>query len=214
VIRSSVLAVCPGCNVTTVAAAAVDRLAAAPTCVTGVPPASATPGYPNSVQAAFEMFVKSRTWYSEPAAPCESPALTDRSRVAQPEPETPPPPGADAEADAPPDDAADEGAAVCDVTVCGVRDVEGAPDATEGEEVADDEACPAVVAGAGDPVDAVQPAAAVTAATAVTMPATRSSSEPEPVINNHPSSVPRSHYDDAVRSAAVGFRLSQSVRGM
>jgi hypothetical protein len=42
--------------------AAVDRDAAAPTCVTGVPAASATPGYPYSVQVVPEMFVKSMIW--------------------------------------------------------------------------------------------------------------------------------------------------------
>ena len=164
------------------------------------------------MHATFEMFVNSRTWYSEPAAPCEFPALTDRSRVAQPEPEPPEPPEPVAEADAPPE-AGDDAEEDEDATVRGVRDAEGAP------EVADDDAAvpvpPAVVAGVGvDPGDAVQPAAAATAATAVTMPATRSSSELEPVIPNHPSSVPRPHYDDAVRLAAVGRRLSQSVRGM
>jgi hypothetical protein len=126
-------------------------------------------------------------------------------------PDPPEPPAADAVADAPPDDDPDGGAAVCDpTTVCGDRDVEG--DAA-GEDA--EEPVPAVVADvADDPVDAVQPAAAVTAATAVTMPATRSSSKPEPVIPNHPSSALRPHYDDAVRLAGVATRLSQSVRGM
>jgi hypothetical protein len=134
--------------------------------------------------------VNSSTWYSEPAAPCAAPALTDRSRVAQPgvpEPEPEPPGPPEAEADAPPGDegGADEGA-VCDPTAWGVCDDGGADDAGEDAEVP---VCPAVVADAGDdPVDAVQPAAAATAATAVTMPAARSSSEPEPVIPNHPSS--------------------------
>ena len=129
--------------------------------------------------------MKSRIWYSDPAAPCEAPALIDRSRVAHPgvpEPEPEPPGPPEAEAEAPPgDDAgADEGALVCDPTACGVCDAGGA-------EVAGEDA--AVVAGVGDdPGDAVQPAAAATAATAVTMPAARSSSEPEPVIPNHPLS--------------------------
>jgi hypothetical protein len=110
------------------------------------------------------------------------------------------------------DDDAAGGAAVCDpTTVCGDRDVAG--DAA-GEDAADPVPPALVAGGADDPVDAVHPAAAVTAATAVTMPATRSSSEPEPVIPNHPSSAPRPHYDDAVRLAVVGTRLSQSVRGM
>jgi hypothetical protein len=82
---------------------------------------------------------------------------------------------------------ADEGADG-DATVCGVCDAEVGAD----EEGADDAVDPAVVAGVGDdPVDAVQPTAAATAATAVTMPAARNSSEPEAVIANHPSSVPR-----------------------
>jgi hypothetical protein len=139
------------------------------------------------------MFVNSRTWYSDPAAPCEAPALIDRSRVAQPGvpepvPAPPPPPVSVAEADAPPGDVADEGADG-DATVCGVCDAESVADE---EGAADDAVDPAVVAGVGDdPVDAVQPTAAATAATAVTMPPARSSSEPEPVIANHPSSVPR-----------------------
>jgi hypothetical protein len=41
---------------------AADRDAAAPIWVTGLPPASDTPGYPYSVHGAFEMFVKSMTW--------------------------------------------------------------------------------------------------------------------------------------------------------
>jgi hypothetical protein len=86
--------------------------------------------------------------------------------------------------DAPP--VGEEGVAVGDATVCGASD-EG--DSAGADVVAP--VCPAVVAGVGDdPVDAVQPAAAATTATAVTMPATRTSSEPEPVIPNHPSSVP------------------------
>ena len=137
------------------------------------------------------MFVNSSTWYSDPAAPCEAPALIDRSRVAQPEPEPPPelepPVPPEAVADAPPEAVADEGAAVCDTTARGDCDAE----ADAAVEDAVDPFPAAVVAGVGDdPVDAEQPAAAVTAATAVTMPAARSSSEPEPVIPNHPSSVP------------------------
>ena len=135
--------------------------------------------------------MNSRTWYSDPAAPCAAPALIDRSRVAhpgvpEPEPEPPGPPEADA--DAPPGDeaGAEEGRDVCDPTARGVR--EGGAEVA-GEDAAVPLCPPAVVAGAGDdPGDAVQPAAAATAATAVTIPATRSSSEPEPVIPNHPSS--------------------------
>lgn len=102
--------------------------------------------------------------------------MIDRSRVAQPgvpEPEPPGPP----EADAPPGDdgCADEGAVVCELTAWGVCDA-GAEEAGEDAAVP---VCPLVVAGVGDdPVDAVQPAAAATAATAVTIPAARSSSEP------------------------------------
>lgn len=130
--------------------------------------------------------MNSRTWYSEPAAPCEAPALTDRSRVAQPgvpEPASPGPP--EAEADAPPGDdgGADAGAVVREPTAWGVCDAGGAEEAGEDTAVV----CPAVVAGVGDdPVDAVQPAAAATAAAAVTIPATRSSGEPEPVIPTTP----------------------------
>ena len=135
--------------------------------------------------------MNSRTWYSDPAAPCEAPALIDRSRVAQPgvpepvpAPPPPPVPVAEADAGAEADDGADG-----DATVRGVCDPEVVADA---EGAADDVVAPAVVAGVGeDPVDAVQPTAAATAATAVTMPAARSSSEPEPVIANHPSSVLR-----------------------
>src|SRR5690348_17468511 len=109
------------------------------------------------------MFVNSSTWYSEPAAPCAAPALTDRSRVAQPgvpepEPEPPGPPEAEADAPAGDEGGADEGA-VCDPTAWGVCDG-GADDAGED---AEDPVCPAVVADDGDdPVDAVQPAAAAT----------------------------------------------------
>jgi hypothetical protein len=56
------LAVWPGPSVTSAAAVAVDRVAAAPTWLTGVPLASETPGYPYKVHGALEMFVKSMTW--------------------------------------------------------------------------------------------------------------------------------------------------------
>src|SRR5579871_5252704 len=104
------------------------------------------------------MFVNSRIWYSEPAAPCDAPALTDRSRVAQPGVPVPlpvPPVAvavAEGEADAPP---GDEGAVVCDVTACGVCDADVAPEGAADDAVAPVD--PAVVAGVGDdPVDAVQ----------------------------------------------------------
>ena len=44
------------------AAVAVDRDAAAPTWVAGVPLARETPGYPYSVHGPLEMFVNSMTW--------------------------------------------------------------------------------------------------------------------------------------------------------
>ena len=57
--RSSAFAVCPGDRVTTVAEAAVDRVADAPTWLNDVPVPMDTPGYPNSVHAADPVFVKS-----------------------------------------------------------------------------------------------------------------------------------------------------------
>lgn len=60
--RSNALAVCPGSSVTSEAGATVDRVAAAPTWTGGEPAVSDTPGYPNSVHAVDEMFVKSMTW--------------------------------------------------------------------------------------------------------------------------------------------------------
>jgi hypothetical protein len=62
VIRSSAFPVAPGASVTTAGPAIVERLAARPTWVTGVPAASDTPGYPYKVQAVVPMLVKSMTW--------------------------------------------------------------------------------------------------------------------------------------------------------
>jgi len=108
-----------------------------------------------------------------------------------PDPPEPPEAVTEGEADAPPGD--DEGAADCDPTARGDFDAAGVPEGAADDAVAPVD--PAVVAGVGDdPVDAVQPAAAATAATAVTMPATRSGSEPKPAITNHPSSDRSSHY--------------------
>jgi len=60
--RSSALAVFPGASVTRLGDAVVDRVAAAPTWVNGVPVPIATPGYPNIVHAEEPVLVKSMFW--------------------------------------------------------------------------------------------------------------------------------------------------------
>ena len=77
------MATAPGASVTSFRAVAGLSAAARPICLTGLPPARDTPGYPYSVQVALEIFVKSMTWKVLPAAPWASPGFRPRERVGQ-----------------------------------------------------------------------------------------------------------------------------------
>jgi len=123
------------------------------------------------------MFVKSMTWYTDPAAPWETPALTCRSRVAQPGAPPTDVGGATAWADDPDEAGADEaGVEGADDTAADEAADEGA-DRPDTVEVAED------TGGAEDELPAAHPASTAPAAAT---PASLSNNETEPVITNHP----------------------------
>jgi hypothetical protein len=187
VIRSSAFAVPPAASVTVVADATVDRDAAAPICVTGDPPASATPGYPYSVHGAPEMFVKSMTWYIDPAAPWATPRLAFRPRVAQPF-EDPP---EDAPDDT--DEAGDTDEAVDDTDDAGDAGAEEADDALDvpAELVTDAELAEAATEAEGDPL---------------LHPATTPTTRPTPPTNAPLSIVCRIHRAEVIHRSSLHIR--------
>jgi hypothetical protein len=92
------------------------------------------------------MFMNSMTWYTDPAAPCARPAVTFRSRVAQPGVPLPAAPGFPGEEPAPPapeDGDADAdgaaGVAVGDVAADELDDADDAEDADAAGAAADDD---------------------------------------------------------------------------
>jgi hypothetical protein len=162
--------------VTTAGDAAVDRAAAAPTWLNGVPEPSETPGYPNSEHGAEPVFVKSMFWYTDPAAPSEFTTVARRSFVAQPA--TPPAAfGVDAVAGVEADPEAPE------------APEEAAPEAADDGAAAAEEAEEAVPAGGAEddvPPDE-QPATAATTAPAATAPPSLSiPTEPNMVDHSFP----------------------------
>jgi hypothetical protein len=154
-----------------VAAAVVERDAALPTCAAGDPAASDTPGYPNSVHAADEVFVNTMGMYVDPAAPCAAPTESRRSLVVHA--------------------AAPAAAGEVDPAACGDDADEGdeAADeaADEGEEAADEAAAEEDPAAEeeDDEDDDEHPAETATTAPAAITPSARSSHDAKPAITNH-----------------------------
>jgi hypothetical protein len=125
------------------------------------------------------MFVKSMTWYKDPAAPCATPALACRSRVAQPSG----PAGADCAGDDPATACGDcdpDGAADDDGAVDGAGD-----DGADAEDDADDAEEAGLDGGAEDDPPDEHPAAAATTAPAATTPPSLNN-EAEPNMTNYP----------------------------
>jgi hypothetical protein len=153
--------------VTTAGDAAVDRAAAAPTWANGVPEPSDTPGYPYREHDAEPVLVKSRFWYTDPAAPSAFTTAIFRFPVAQAA--TPP---------------AEREAACADDAELGVEEPpEPAPEAGDDGAAAEDEAEEAVPAGGveDDPPDE-HPATAATAATATAAPLTLNDTDSNMII--------------------------------
>lgn len=122
------------------------------------------------------MFVKTMTWYTDPAAPWETPALACRSRVAQPGA-----PAADGGAPACADDPDEAGAD--EAGVAGAEDAAADEAAEEGADAPDTDVVAEDTGGAEDELPTAHPARTAPAAAT---PASLSNNEMEPVITNHP----------------------------